>query len=641
MTLLMKSLQWIQTIKDQRQLSQAPVPTNVDELNKLLLSSRSLSSSIDSLTLFVKNTIENMETVSQSIHGIVTSATQQSAEAEKSLQDSEKLGEVLQASVVQIRRMEQVVSDTLQASQSGQATVKLLSEESVKNSEISNKLQQTMNDLEHKSDEISKALNLIFNVSNNIQLLALNASIEAAHAGEHGRGFAVVAQEVRRLAQESATNGQQIRGLLQTIQNQIQDCSSIVKVSSSSSHNVSQVVEQTQQQFEAINHNLSAVTEYTGQVSELLNSANQGKELLIQNIHHVASLAQESLSAAYEVAYLSESQASSVLSVAGASQDLQQASNDIKISVTDMIPEQTKVAAAPTLHTRIGFMANLTHAPALLATRNQLFAQHLAGQYETRTFSAGPSLVNALLNNQIDIGYTGPSPVFEAFVKQPNIRIIAGASQGGAALLVGTHSKVKEVHQLQGKVIAIPQYGNGQHILLRHLLRRYGLKDVFRGGNIRIIQVKPSALFDLFNRNEIDAALVPEPWVSILESKGAATVLSDWRDLFNNGLYPNTIVAVRHDYYKEHPEQVQQFLQAHHEALRIIHAGQPQTYEIISQELQSHTGQALSSQSIQQALTRIIWNPDADLASLQQFAALIKQEGFLSKTIDFDLLLSL
>lgn len=130
------------------------------------------------------------------------------------------------------------------------------------------------------SAQINQILDLITGVAEQTNLLALNAAIEAARAGEHGRGFAVVAEEVRRLAEQSASSAKEIGSLVGKITEEIDG---IVQLMQESAREADRGLEVTGQAADAFIEILEGVQEVDGQVGDVANAAAQVSEA-VQNI---------------------------------------------------------------------------------------------------------------------------------------------------------------------------------------------------------------------------------------------------------------------------------------------------------------------------------------------------------------------
>lgn len=125
---------------------------------------------------------------------------------------------------------------------------------------------------------------------------------------------------------------------------------------------------------------------------------------------------------------------------------------------------------------RVGHFPNVTHVQALVA---HALSRRGKGWFEERlgpgtkidwfVYNAGPSAMEAVFANSIDLTYVGPSPAINAYAKSrgEEIRIVAGAANGGAALIIPQDSGLKSAKDFRGKKISTPQLGNTQDISCR------------------------------------------------------------------------------------------------------------------------------------------------------------------------------
>ena len=190
---------------------------------------------------------------------------------------------------------------------------------------------------------------------------------------------------------------------------------------------------------------------------------------------------------------------------------------------------------AQTTVIRVGAFPNITHAQPMIGKANGWFEKAMGPnvKIEWNSFNAGPSAIEALFAGAIDVTYVGPNPAINGYVRSNGeaLRIIAGATSGGAALVVRGDSGINKAEDFHGKRIASPQMGNTQDVALRAWLKSQGLKTRDKGGDVQVMPIANPDQLTLFLKKEIDAAWAPEPWASRLVHDAGGRIFLDERTL--------------------------------------------------------------------------------------------------------------
>ncbi|MFD0352279.1 ABC transporter substrate-binding protein [Streptomyces sp. NPDC127110] len=283
---------------------------------------------------------------------------------------------------------------------------------------------------------------------------------------------------------------------------------------------------------------------------------------------------------------------------------------------------------------RVGYFPNLTHATALVGVREGLIRRELGGTaLKTTTFNAGPAEIEALNAGSVDIGFIGPSPAVNGYVKSKgsNLRIISGSASGGVKLVVNP-DKIKTLDDLRGRRIATPQLGNTQDVAFLHWLAARGWKaDAASGrGDVSVVRTNNTVTPDAYRSGAVDGAWVPEPTASKLVAEGAA-VLLDERDLWPGGKFVITNVVVSQKFLKEHRDVVEAVLRGTVKTNEWINADPERAKASANAALKTLSGKELEPEVVDAAWPGILVTDDPLATTLKAQADHAVAAGLLER----------
>jgi sulfonate transport system substrate-binding protein len=282
-------------------------------------------------------------------------------------------------------------------------------------------------------------------------------------------------------------------------------------------------------------------------------------------------------------------------------------------------------AAATPVTVSLGFLTNITHAPALVGLKEGLFAKALgsAGTLKATAFSTGTEETTALLAGQLDAAYVGPNPAINAWQKSGGtaIKIVSGAATGGASVVVT--KGITSAAQLRGKTLATPSLGNTQDVALRYWLKQNGVTTTATGGGDA--SVKPttpnSAAVLEFKSGQIAGGSEPAPYDVEMVNDGGTVLVSE------PGV--TTLLVVAQSFLTAHPAIVADLIKAQIQANDFIKSNPATAEADANAELAAYTGKALKSSVVAASFKEITFTLDPDAASLTSDAAQAVSLGLL------------
>jgi NitT/TauT family transport system substrate-binding protein len=297
------------------------------------------------------------------------------------------------------------------------------------------------------------------------------------------------------------------------------------------------------------------------------------------------------------------------------------------------------MARAEKITLRVGYFPNVTHAQALIGSQTTReghgwFEQRLGPDVTIQWFpyNAGPSAMEAIFAGSIDLTYVGPNPALNAFIRSrgDEIRVLAGAAEGGAALVVAGGGHVAKPEDFRGKRIATPQLGNTQDVAARAWLKKHGFKITLTGGDVMVLPAANPDQFQLFQQGKVDAVWTVEPWVSRLELDAGGKILLEQNDAVTTVL----VSSVR--FLKTHPDLAEKFRAAHIELTAWINTHSDEARALVRAGLTAEMRREMPEAIVARAWRRLKFTDQVTQAQFDALVGEAQSVGFLRDAIPLD-----
>jgi NitT/TauT family transport system substrate-binding protein len=280
---------------------------------------------------------------------------------------------------------------------------------------------------------------------------------------------------------------------------------------------------------------------------------------------------------------------------------------------------------------RVGHFPNITHAQGVIASEltrqgKGWFEERMPGvKIEWFTYNAGPSAMEAIFTESIDLTYVGTGPLLNAYTKAKGaeIRLVAGSAVGGAALVVQPDSGLSKVEDFRGKKIAVPALGNTQDIACRVWLKKGGFNITQLGGDAQIVPTENPDQLALFQGKKIDAVWTVEPWVSRLELEAQGKILLEEKDAIT------TVLAAGVKPLKEKSALVQKFVKAHAELTEWINQHPAEAKALFLAGMKSITRRDLPPALVDHAWARLNFTSHIEEAAIRKLVSDSQSVGYL------------
>jgi len=285
---------------------------------------------------------------------------------------------------------------------------------------------------------------------------------------------------------------------------------------------------------------------------------------------------------------------------------------------------------------RVAFFPSISHAVPIVGIENNIFQENLTEQkiIEVKIFDSGPQVIESLFAKSIDLAYVGPGPIINGFLKSngQDLKILAGAANGGASFIIQKDSGLDSIENFQGKRIASPQISNTQDVSLRHYLSTHGLEPVEKGGTVFVLNISNPDIYTLFAKGDIDGAWVPEPWATILVEELGGVRLFNESQFWPEKQFSSVLLIGRTNFIEQNPEIVEKWILSNQKTAEWINSNPDKTKMIYNEFMQDYMGKTFSKKIVDESFSNLEITSDPIKNSVLTFAERADSLGYLGRS---------
>lgn len=303
-------------------------------IEKVQLSVNDVLKSAERISSSSEQTLAASQQIAVTLQEVARGSSEQAQEVSQTVDYMNDLTHGINRMTEKLTNMSDLISGTEETSADAISKVKVLNERANQTKEASLKIVNEINSLSNDMKQIRKITKLIVGISEQTNLLSLNAAIEAAHAGEAGRGFAVVADEVKKLADQTKEASFMINNII----NEINSKTDKTALEASNTSNIVQeqmaAVEQTSNAFNTISASMKEITEHMDEVEKSVSDMLTLRQKTLSSMENISAVSQEAAATSEEVSASTEEQMASAEILTNLAKEMDKVAKELQNAVS-------------------------------------------------------------------------------------------------------------------------------------------------------------------------------------------------------------------------------------------------------------------------------------------------------------------